>query len=124
MNRKTFEQVVREALDGLPEEIAQYLEDHNVSVVVQDRPSREQLEDEGIDDPMGLYGLYEGTPFTERSLLESGSLPDRITVYQRPLELDFPDRGELIHEIQVTVAHELAHAFGIDEERLAELGLE
>ncbi|MBI5838211.1 MAG: metallopeptidase family protein [Candidatus Eisenbacteria bacterium] len=122
MNRRAFEQVVREALDSMPEEISEYLGE--VVVVVEDRPSREQLEEQGIDDPMGLYGLYEGTPLIDRSVMESGTLPDRITIFQRPLELDFPDRRELIHEIQVTVAHEVAHLFGLDEDRLEELGLE
>ena len=122
MNRRTFEQVVAEALDALPEEIARHLE--NVVVAVEDRPSTELLEEEGIDDPMGLYGYYLGTPMTERSVADSGTLPDQILIFQRPLEIDFPDRRELIHEIQVTVAHEVAHVFGLDEQRLAELGLE
>jgi predicted Zn-dependent protease with MMP-like domain len=122
MNRRTFEQVVAEALDALPAEIAQHLE--NVVVSVEDRPSGEILDDEDIDDPMGLYGYYIGTPLTERTTMDSGALPDQILIFQRPLELDFPDRRELIHEIQVTVAHEVAHVFGIDEERLAELGLD
>jgi predicted Zn-dependent protease with MMP-like domain len=122
MNRRTFEQVVAEALDALPQEIAQHLE--NVVVAVEDRPSREIIEEEGLDDPMGLYGYYEGTPFTERSLMDTGALPDRILVFQRPLELDFPDRRDLIREIQLTVAHEIAHVFGIDDDRLAELGLD
>jgi predicted Zn-dependent protease with MMP-like domain len=122
MNRRTFEQVVAEALDALPADVARHLE--NVVVLVEDRPSQELLDEEGIDDPMGLYGYYIGTPMTERSVMDSGSLPDQILVFQRPLEADFPDRRELIHEIQVTVAHEIAHVFGIDEDRLAELGLD
>jgi predicted Zn-dependent protease with MMP-like domain len=121
MNKRTFEQVVAEALDALPGEISRHL--GNVVVSVEDRPSQEILDEEGIDDPMGLYGYYFGTPFTERTLMDSGALPDQILIFQRPLEIDFPDRRELIHEIQVTVAHEIAHVFGIDEDRLEELGL-
>ena len=121
MKRAQFERVVEEALAALPEEIARHLE--NVVVAVQDRPARSQLEEQGIEDPLGLYGLYEGTPLTGRSILESGAMPDQITIFQRPLEADFPSREELLLEIQKTVAHEIAHLFGIDETRLDELGL-
>ncbi len=122
MKRDEFERVVEEALDKLPEEIAAHLE--NVIVIVEDRPTEEQLDENEIEDPLGLYGLYEGTPFTERSLLQdSGMLPDRITIFQEPLEADFHTRRGLVREIQKTVAHEVAHVFGIGEERLEELGL-
>jgi len=94
-----------------------------VVVAVEDRPSRETLRVMGIEDPLGLYGLYEGTPLTERNYLESGTLPDRILIFQKPLERDFRTRAELVLEIQKTVAHEVAHLFGIDEDRLEELGL-
>ena len=85
----------------------------NVAVVV---------EDENADDP-DLYGLYEGVPLPERDEAGHGQLPDRIAIYRRPLEQDFPDPAELEHEIRVTVLHELAHYFGFDEERIGELGL-
>ena len=104
-----FEDHVRRALDALPAELASGLE--NVAVVI---------EDEHPEDP-DLYGLYEGVPLTKRGD-SAGSLPDKITIYRRPLEESFPDPRELEHEIRVTVLHELAHRFGLDEERLAELG--
>ena len=104
-----FEDQVRRALDALPAELASGLE--NVAVVI---------EDEHPEDP-DLYGLYEGVPLTKRGD-SAGSLPDKITIYRRPLEESFPDPRELEHEIRVTVLHELAHRFGLDEERLAELG--
>ncbi|HSC93117.1 MAG TPA: metallopeptidase family protein [Gaiellaceae bacterium] len=105
-----FEEQVRAALDELPPHLARALE--NVAVVV---------EDEHPDDP-DLFGLYEGIPLTERSSLDGGQLPDRITIYRRPLEEEFVDPDELREEIRVTVLHELAHYFGIDEDRLDELG--
>jgi predicted Zn-dependent protease with MMP-like domain len=110
--RARFEEHVRAALDGLPPRIARALD--NVAVVV---------EDENPSDP-DLFGLYEGVPLPERGERYAGNLPDRITVYRLPLEESFEDPAELEREIRVTVLHELAHYFGIDEERLAELGYE
>jgi predicted Zn-dependent protease with MMP-like domain len=107
-----FEEHVRAALDTLPPELARALE--NVAVVV---------EDEHPDDP-DLFGLYQGVPLPERGSRYAGDLPDRIAVYRVPLEETFPDPEELEHEIRVTVLHELAHYFGVDEDRLAELGYE
>ena len=105
-----FEDEVRAALDSLPPKLAGALE--NVAVVI---------EDENPEDP-DLFGLYEGIPLTERSSWDTGTLPDRITIYRRPLEEEFPDPAELEEEIRITVLHELAHYFGIDEDRLDELG--
>jgi predicted Zn-dependent protease with MMP-like domain len=95
-----FDAHVRRALDSLPPEIARRLE--NVAVVV---------EDEHADDP-DLFGLFQEEPY----------LPAKITIYRLPLEDSFPDPRELEREIRITVLHELAHYFGIDEERLEELG--
>ncbi len=104
-----FEEHVRAALDELPPEVARKLE--NVAVVV---------EDEHPDDP-DLFGLYDGVPLPERGET-SGSLPDRITIYQLPLEESFEDSAELESEIRITVLHELGHHFGLDEDDLDELG--
>ena len=98
----SFDEHVRAALDSLPPEIARGLE--NVAVVV---------EDEHPEDP-DLFGLWEG----------GGTMADKITIYRLPLEESFPDQEELEHEIRVTVLHELGHYFGLDEDRLAELGYE
>ncbi len=106
----SFDEHVRAALDELPAHLAGALE--NVAVVV---------EDEHPEDP-DLFGLYEGVPLTERSSWDGGRLPDRITIYRRPLEEEFPDPEELREEIRITVLHELAHLFGIDEDRLDDLG--
>jgi len=96
----TFEDHVRNALDELPPELARGLE--NVAVVV---------EDENPEDP-DLFGLFQEDPY----------LPAKISIYRLPLEESFPDPRELEEEIRITVLHELAHYFGIDEERLEELG--
>ena len=96
-----FEERVRQALDALPPDLARALE--NVAVIV---------EDENAQEP-DLLGLFEEAPY----------MPAKVTIYRRPLEEDFGhDPARLEHEILVTVLHELAHYFGIDEERLAELG--
>jgi predicted Zn-dependent protease with MMP-like domain len=107
----TFDDVVRTALDTLPPDIAGAL--RNVAVVV---------EDENPEDP-DLYGLFDGIPLTEGGP-GPGDLPNRIAIYRRPLEEDFDDVDELREEIRVTVLHELGHYFGLDEDRLAELGYE
>ena len=106
-----FDDVVRSALDALPPEIAAGL--RNVAVVV---------EDENPEDP-DLYGLFEGVPLTEGGP-DAGDLPSRIAIYQQPLQADFQDEHELREEIRITVLHELGHYFGLDEERLGELGYE
>ena len=106
----SFEEHVRAALDSLPSHLAAALE--NVAVVV---------EDEHPEDP-DLLGFYEGVPLPERGERYAGALPDRIAIYRLPLEDSFPDADELQEEIRITVLHELAHYFGIDEERLDELG--
>ena len=106
-----FDDVVQEALDSLPADLAAAL--RNVAIVV---------EDENREDP-DLYGLFDGVPLTEGGPAP-GELPNRIAIYRRPLEADFSDVDELRDEIRVTVLHELGHYFGLDEDRLAELGYE
>ena len=105
----TFDDVVRAALDELPPHLSRAL--RNIAVVV---------EDVNPDDP-DLYGLFDGIPLTEGGP-DAGGLPNRIAIYRRPLEEDFDDVHELCEEIRVTVLHELGHYFGLDEDRLDELG--
>ena len=107
----TFEDHVQAALDSLPPRLAAAL--RNVAVVV---------EDENPEDP-DLFGLYEGIPLPERGDM-AGQLPDRIAIYRLPLEEEFEDPAELQEEIRITVLHELGHYFGLDEDRIAELGYE
>jgi predicted Zn-dependent protease with MMP-like domain len=98
----SFEEHVRAALDAVPPEIARRFE--NVAVVVEDEHPREP----------DLFGLFEEEPY----------LPAKVTIYRLPLEESFPDPAELEREIRITVLHELAHYFGIEEDRLGELGYE
>ena len=107
----TFDDHVKAALDSLPPHLAGALD--NVAIVV---------ENEHADDP-DLFGLYEGTPLPERGDM-AGTLPDRITIFRLPLTEEFTDPDELEREIRITVLHELGHYFGLDEDRLAELGYE
>jgi len=105
----TFEEHVERALGSLPPELRQAVRNLELSV-----------EDEHPDDP-DLFGLYEGVPLPERDDW-AGSLPDRIRIFRRPLVESFPDPAELEEEIRITVLHELAHYFGLDEDQLENLG--
>jgi predicted Zn-dependent protease with MMP-like domain len=108
MDEEEFEEHVRAALDELPADIARGLE--NVAVVVEDESPR---------DP-NILGSFFGYPRGERT--PPGALPAKVVVYRRPLEASFPEPDELERQIRITVLHELAHYFGIDEQRIAELG--
>ena len=113
-----FHELVERALEGLPPGLSELLD--NVAIVVDDWPGYSTpLVADGPEDT--LYGLYEGVPLTERGAGYHGTLPDKITIFRGPLERDFA-RGELEEQIRITVVHEIAHHFGIDEERLEELG--
>lgn len=118
MSRELFEQVVADALDDLPEEVAVAME--NVAVVVEDEPSMDDLEALDMDPKEDLlFGLYQGQSLPERSLDGyAGALPDRVVIYRLPL-LDYCEsRRELIREIRDTVVHEIGHHFGLGEEDL------
>jgi len=120
LTQKEFDRAVRRAIDRIPGEIRDHLK--NVSITVQKRVSRAMLEELGMtpDDPP--LGLYEGASLSERSVLEPPLYPDTIFIFQEPLERMCHTRDELEREIEITVVHEVAHFFGIDDERLAELG--
>ncbi len=117
MNRETlnFEELVERALEGLPPEFMELLE--NVAIMVEDWPDYSTP----LAGQQTLYGLYEGVPLTQRGARYYGALPDRITIFRGPLERDFPP-DELEEQVRVTVVHEIAHHFGLDDERLEELG--
>jgi predicted Zn-dependent protease with MMP-like domain len=120
VNRETldFYELVERALEGLPPELSELLD--NVAIVVEDWP--ENSTPVVADDPDDtLYGLYEGVPLTERAAGYYAVLPDKITIFRGPLERDF-SREELEEQIRVTVVHEVAHHFGFDDEHLEELG--
>ena len=95
----------------------------NVEFVVEERPSIELLRAEGLDPRHDtLYGIYQGIPLPDRSSLDPPLLPDKITIFAEPLLEDFPDPEELREEIRLTVLHEIAHYFGMDEEEIEDLG--
>jgi predicted Zn-dependent protease with MMP-like domain len=107
-----FEDAVGDALDSIPVGLSRAMD--NVVVLVEDEPP--------ADDP-DLLGVYDGTPLTERdSWWAAGALPDRITIFKGPLERMCQSRDELREEIAVTVVHEVAHHFGLDDDQLHELG--
>ena len=104
-----FEALVADALDGIPEALGQRME--NVVVSVRDRP------------PVpGLLGRYEGIPLTARAEYGGMAMPDRITIYRKPILRQCRSEDEVVHQVRVTVIHEIAHHFGINDARLRELG--
>jgi predicted Zn-dependent protease with MMP-like domain len=120
LSRKRFEQLVTEALKGIPADLRGALD--NIEVAIEDWPSEEQLADAGVDEDDLLFGFYHGTPLPQRSPMEPYTLPDLITIFQGSLEEACETEDELRDEIRRTVVHEIAHYFGFDEEKLAELG--
>ena len=120
MERHRFEELVIEALNELPEEFQDVLD--NVDVIVEDYPTREQLAE--VENDMTLLGLYEGIPHTERTQGYSMVLPDKITIFQRPVEAECQSETEIMKEIKSVVCHEIAHHFGLDDELLEEIEAE
>jgi predicted Zn-dependent protease with MMP-like domain len=118
--RHEFESLVRRAVDRIPEEFHRHLGE--VSIVVEDFPSPDLLEELGYPPDEELLGYYEGTPITERQATDPIRYPDRILLFQYPLEEMCETREDLDEEIGITVVHELAHYMGIDEDRLEKLG--
>lgn len=119
LSEHEFTKLVDEGLKLIPADIRRLMD--NIQIVIEDAPSDELLDDMGVPGDETLYGLYEGVPLTERTT-EYSAFPDRVTIYRLPLLEDFDDPGELRREIARTVIHEIAHHFGIDDDRLAELG--
>jgi predicted Zn-dependent protease with MMP-like domain len=117
--RERFEELVADALDGLPEELADLLE--NVAVTVEEEPSDDDLLDVGIEpggyDPEDgeLFGLYQGVPQDARDSFYS-ALPDRVVIFRGPILRYCTSRREVVREIRDTVVHELGHHFGLDED--------
>lgn len=122
MTRKRFEKIARKAIEAIPDEFKPFLE--NCVITIKDRPSTKQLREMEIPEDEGLYGLYEGAPLTEQSEGDPPDLPPRITLFYESFVEDYEAEEEIIHEIQTTVLHEVGHHFGLDEDRLAELGYE
>jgi predicted Zn-dependent protease with MMP-like domain len=120
MTRKEFRRLVTEVLETLPREFAERLE--NVEVVVEDEPTRAQIRGAGLDPRDDtLFGLYEGVPLEDRGH-EYAALPDKISIFYRPIVESCASPAEIRDEIRTTVLHEVAHFFGIDDEDLDEWG--
>lgn len=121
MNRHRFRALVAEAIDELPERFATHLS--NVEVIVDDEPSAELLEDLGLHVRHDtLFGLYEGTPLGERGFGDTLSLPDRITLYYRPLIRACRNPVALRREIRKTLVHEIGHFFGLEDDEIEREG--
>ena len=106
-----FDRLVEEALEALPRALTALID--NVVIMVEDRAP--------ADDP-GLLGRYDGVPLTERDSSYAGNLPDRIVIFREPTLAMCGSRAEVVEEVRITVAHEIAHHFGIDDDRLHRLG--
>lgn len=117
--RRSFERLVREALEHLPPDIAEKMS--NVDIAVEDFPKPAQL-DSRDEDPETLLGLYRGIPLTNRSEGYYGVLPDQITLFRRNIERVAKSSHDLQDIVRRTVIHEVAHHFGIDDDKLEELG--
>jgi len=122
MERQTFEELVMKAIKDLPEEFQQKLE--NVDVVVEDWPSSRQLARLGIRQGYQLLGLYEGVPQTNRGQNYTMVLPDKITIFQRPVEQRCNSAAEVEVEIGKVIQHEIAHHFGIGDEELRRIEIQ
>ncbi len=122
VEREHFEGLVRRALDTLPDEIAQRLD--NVDVEVQDWPTGTQLAAAGVPPGATLLGLYQGIPLTKRTSGYNLVAPDRITIYQGPLERIARNDDDLVERVRGVVVHEVAHHFGISDARLNEIEAE
>ena len=118
MDRPSFEKLVQTSLGRLPRRFKQKIK--NISVVVEDRPSAELLEDMGITSGT-LFGLYQGVPLTEREWNFGNALPDRIVIYQQPIESAASTPGEIEEIVLETVMHEIGHYFGFSDEELYEM---
>ena len=119
MNRERFEQMVVRAIDSLPREFVSKLE--NIDVVVEDLPTRGQLARAGLKRGETMLGLYEGVPLTKRGTYYGLVPPDKITIFQKPIEARCRYDAEITAEIQRVVRHEIAHHFGIGDARLGQL---
>jgi len=115
MNRAAFEKLVARSLQRLPKKFLEALE--NITIEVEDEPDQDILDEMEIEDD-GLYGLYQGTPLTEREWNYGNALPDRISIYQGPIERDARTDEEIEEIVLDTVMHEIGHYFGFDDETL------
>jgi predicted Zn-dependent protease with MMP-like domain len=121
VNSNEIRKQVARVLDRLPKQFRQHLS--NIEIVVEKRPAEELLLAEGLDPRHDtLYGLYQGVPLPDRSASYPPILPDKITIFSEPLLRDCATAEELREQIRITVLHEIAHYFGMDEDEIDKLG--
>jgi len=119
MTRERFARFVQDALETIPRRFRDHLK--NIAILVEDEPSAELLRDMDIDPPDTLFGLYHGTPLTSRPWDFGNALPDRITIYQGPIEDACDTEDEVVATIGETLIHEVGHFFGLSEDELEEI---
>ena len=120
VSRDSFEDLVRDAISSLPAEF--FTKMGNVSIIVAENPTPDQLVENSLGPDETLYGLYHGVPLTERGSYVP-PLPDVITIFQQPIEHVSDSVDELEHQVRLTVVHEIAHYFGISDQELEKWGL-
>jgi predicted Zn-dependent protease with MMP-like domain len=119
MTRAEFERHVAEALASIPRRFRKAMQ--NIAIVVEEEPSPDLLAEMEIEPPDTLFGLYQGTPLTERSWAFGNALPDRVLLFQGPHEREAEDEDDLIVAIGETLIHEIGHYFGLSEEEIEEI---
>jgi predicted Zn-dependent protease with MMP-like domain len=119
MTRERFTKLVEEALRDIPRRFRDAM--RNVAIVVEDEPPPELLDELEMEPDDSLFGLYQGTPLTERSSTYGNTLPDRISIYQRPIEEACEDEEDIRQCVAETVIHEFGHYFGLSEEEIEDI---
>lgn len=116
MTRQAFRTLVAEAIDSIPARFARHI--RNVAIVIEDEPSAELLAEMDIEPPDTLLGLYQGTPLPERQWAHGNDLPDRVLLFQAPIEEDAAEDGDVVGVIGETLIHEIGHYFGMSEDEI------
>jgi predicted Zn-dependent protease with MMP-like domain len=119
LTRSAFEGVVKMAIEGLPPKIRKKMD--NIAIVVEELPSREVIQRMGLRGPYDVLGLYQGISIDRRGFYYGNVLPDKIILYQKPIEAGCHSREEMVEKVQEVVLHEIGHYFGLDDQRLSEL---
>jgi predicted Zn-dependent protease with MMP-like domain len=119
VTREDFQRLVLEAVTLIPKRFRREMK--NLALVVEDEPAQDLLAEMEVEPPDSLYGLYQGTPLPERTWAYGNVLPDRITIFQRPIEEDCDDADEIRAVIGETLIHEVGHYFGMSEEEIEEI---
>jgi len=119
VTRAAFERLLVEAIALIPKRFRREMK--NLAVVIEDEPSAELLDEMDIEPPDSLYGLYQGTPLPERTWAFGNHLPDRITLFQKPIEEDCEDEDDVRAVIGETLIHEVGHYFGLSEDEIQEI---